>query len=182
MLRYQIKQPDELQPIEIRTILHYWEVDEWQQLSESEFKNKFAQSEFHLLTNENFKILAVARLNFDFSIKVQDQFYKLVELVGLVAMEKRRGYGKKLIENLVANVKARNLQTISFCEMVNRPFYQSCQLPMLLNQAKQLREPTGAEWLVPEDDDLLIVHLSEEHTQILKNLSPENLGYLVLGN
>jgi hypothetical protein len=43
-----------------------------------------------------------------------------------------------------------------------------------------LRQPEGEEWLIPADDDLLILNLSEENTRILQNLSPENLGYLIV--
>jgi hypothetical protein len=86
-----LSQPAELQTPEIQMILLHWDIAEWMQLSEAEFKEMFAQSEFHLLTDDNFKILSVTRFNFSFGIKVQSQVYGLVELVGLVAIYKTPG-------------------------------------------------------------------------------------------
>ncbi len=178
MLQYRVKQTADLQAQEIKTILRHWEITEWQQLGEKEFKKLFTHSEFHLLTDANFKIVAAARINFDFKIKVEAQVYELAELVGLVALEKRCGYGRKLMQELVTNLKKRNIEAIGFCEKENRPFYQKCQIPIMQNQAKQLREPAGEKWLIPEDDDLLDINLTLKTALLLKSLSPNNLGYL----
>jgi hypothetical protein len=179
MLQYQIKKADDLQTQEIETILKHWEIAEWRQLSKEEFKKIFTYAEFHLLTDENFKILAVARINFDFKIKVEDQIYEIAELVGLVAIEKRSGYGRKLLQEIVTNLKNRNIEAIGFCEKENRPFYYKCQIWNMRDQAKQLREPAGEKWLIPEDDDVLAINLSEKNALLLQSLSPDKLGYLL---
>ncbi|RDC62181.1 N-acetyltransferase [Adhaeribacter pallidiroseus] len=179
MAHYQIKPAADLQAPEIETILKHWAIAGWEDLGEKEFKANFAFSEFHLLTDENFKILAVARLNFAFKIKVADQVYEIAELVGLVAMQKRCGYGRKLMQELITNVKTRKVEVIGFCVKENRPFYQQLQIPILRNQAKQLREPAGEQWLVPEDDDLLAVNLSASHTFLFKSLNFKKLGFLL---
>jgi hypothetical protein len=80
---------------------------------------------------------------------------------------------------LITNLKNRNIEALGFCEKENRPFYQKCQIPIMLDQAKQIREPAGEEWLMPDDDDLLDINLSEKNALLLKSLNPAKLGYLL---
>lgn len=164
---------------EIRTILSYWEVEEWKALTGDEFRDMFKQSEFHLLTTNHSVILCLARINFDFAIRTGNALYTVAELVGLVATEPGKGYGKELLSLIQENVKSRDIELISFCEKANRGFYQKCGVPILTDQARQLREPDNGDWLIPTDDDILAINLSEHGINLLNSLNPEKPGYLV---
>lgn len=178
-ISYSQKTGNDLSEEEIRTILNYWDVDEWKALTNDAFRNMFKQSEFHLLTDNYSVILCLARINFDFAIRISNMLYPIAELVGLVSTEPGKGYGKELLSFIQANVKSRDIELISFCEKANRGFYQKCGVPILLNQAKQLWEPDNGNWLIPTDDDILAINLSEHGINLLNSLSPEKPGYLV---
>jgi GNAT superfamily N-acetyltransferase len=179
---YTIKKSTELTTQEINTILQYWEIEAWMQMTEEEFRHAFKDSAFHLLTYNGSEILCLARINFDFSIQVGQQLYRIAELVGLVAAEKGKGYGKALIGHIRDYVENRQIEVIGFCEKELRPFYQKCDVPILYDQAKQLREKKGNEWVSSTDDDVLIIHLSEDSIRLFNSLNTQNLGYLVFSH
>lgn len=176
---YKIRNATELSPSEIEIILEYWQVEEWKKMNTSEFKKKFTQSEFHFLTDEASNILALARINFDFKIQIQNELYAIAELVGLVAVVKMKGYGKKLIKNIQSSWKERNIEAIGFCEKQLRSFYEKCAITIMVDKAKQLRERESNQWIIPTDDDILDVSLSRNSLSLLKDLSSTNIGYLI---
>ncbi|MBD2753845.1 GNAT family N-acetyltransferase [Spirosoma validum] len=178
-ITYTIKRVDNLSELEIATILKHWDIDEWKALPINAFRQLFKQSEFHLLTDTDAAIRCLARINFDFTISIDNELYTIAELVGLVATAPGKGYGRNLLSLIQENVKSRNINLISFCEAANRGFYQKCGILILLNKAKHLREPDKDEWLVPADDDILAINLSERNVNLLNSLNPEKLGYLV---
>jgi hypothetical protein len=176
---YTVKKATDLTEEEVNVILKSWEVEEWYSLSIEQFKEKFHHSEFHLLKDDESKILCLARLNFDFKIRIQDKIYEFAELVGLVATVRMRGYAKGLLEYMKDNLVARNIETIGFCEKPLRPFYEKCNITIIKDRAKLLREEEGDGWIIPSDDDILVLNLSAESVNILMSLSSENPGYLI---
>ncbi|WP_207434180.1 GNAT family N-acetyltransferase [Sabulibacter ruber] len=176
---YHSKKAEDLREEEIATILEHWEVPEWRQMDAEAFREKFAKSDFHLLVGERSEILCVARINFDFRIRINDQEHDFAEFVGFVAMEKGKGYGTQLLEAVVGSMKARNVETIGFCEQELRPFYEKCGIEILYDKAKRLREMESDQWVVPTDDDILVLNLSSEKLEALRNLNEDNLGYLI---
>ncbi len=178
MLTYQVKQAQELSAGEINQVLHAWEVQEWMNLSEAAFKQHFAQSEFHLLTGPENTLLAVARINFEFCLRIDQHRYAFAELVGLVSLQPRRGYGSHLLDLLTGNLRGRQVETLGFCEQPLRSFYQQCKVPILYGQARYVHERNHDQWVASTDDDILDLTLSRESAELLNGLNGQRLAYL----
>ncbi len=179
MHQYTIRKANELAAPEIGQILQYWEVSEWAGMDEDTFRHAFRDSEFHLLTDERSTLLALARINFDFCLEIAGVRYRFAEFVGFVAAEKRKGYGSELLSAITGNLRSRRIETIGFCESEVRGFYQKCRIYILYDQAKHLREFDQNQWIVPTDDDILDLTLSEESRRLFAALDDRNLAYLV---
>ena len=179
MPKHEIKKASDLTTQQIRTILEHWEVDEWISLTDKQFSDKFKNSEFHLLLDSKSDMLSVARINVEFQIRIQNKNYSFPELVGLVSVIKMNGYGRQLLESITTSLRERNIEAIGFCEKELRSFYEKCNIEILYNQAKQLRESDNGNWTVPADDDILNLTLSNDSKNLLSNLSQDNLGYIV---
>lgn len=177
---YTIKETSKLSLKEIRVILTHWDVPEWKNMSGEKFRSTFSKSEFHLLTGPDSKLLCVARINFRFKIEVQQIIYNIAELVGLVAIEKGKGYGKRLLGHIQQNLIKRNIEVIGFCEKPARPFYEKCNIPVLYNKAKYLIETTGEEEIISSDDDILNINLRAATCKVIKGLNKKKTGHLLL--
>lgn len=179
MRNHVIKRAPELTAAEIGLILHHWEVEAWAALSEAAFKDQFRHSEFHLLTGEGASLLALARINFDFRLEIEGVQHGWAEFVGFVAAQPRRGYGSALLAALVSSLQSRGIQALGFCEEPVRPFYEKCNVHILYDQARYLREKQYDCWGIPPDDDILDLSLSGESRRLLASLHPGKLAYLV---
>ncbi len=179
MSHYKVKAAANLRDSDIKTILEIWELADWEGMNPDAFREKFKNSEFHLLKNQSSGILAVARMNFDFKIQINDQTYAYPEFGGFVASPRGKGYGTELLVNVIQNLKARKMEALGFCEKPLRPYYEKCGIQILYDQAKFLREAEQNEWVPSNDDDILDLTLSSTSLQLLKSLNPENLAFLV---
>ena len=173
-MNYLIKKTDELSIPEIEYILRLWDISEWMAMNSSDFRFSFKDSEFHFLMDQHEEILALSRLNFDFTLEISGKQYIFAEIVGLVSAQEKKGYASLLVKFLKENTEQRNLEAIGFCLKELRPFYHQCSIEVLENKAKSIMENSGTESLPSEDDDILIFHLSDERKELLKSLSPEN--------
>jgi predicted GNAT superfamily acetyltransferase len=178
-MKYQIKKPEELTEYEIETMLVLWEVEDWSTMTPEEFRVSFKDSEFHLLLGANGEIACLLRLNFDFVLKISGQQYSFVEMGGLVAAQKGKGYGSILIKLSLENIRKRDLETIGFCFSDLRPFYEKCGVEILFDKAKNIKEKEDNEWISSEDDDILVIHLSKEKENLMHQLGSENNAYLI---
>ncbi|MGU3377448.1 GNAT family N-acetyltransferase [Chryseobacterium sp. M5A1_1a] len=178
-MKHQIKQANELTENEIEHILQLWDVSEWNMMKPAFFRSFFKDSEFHFLLDTNKAILAIMRVNFDFTLKIAEEEYSFAEAVGFVATHRKKGYGSKLIQYFIQNVKERNMETIGFCHFELRPFYEKCEIEILYDKAKMIKESLGSEWINSEDDDILIFNLSDERKGSLNRLSEKNNAYLM---
>lgn len=177
---YTIKETSRLSLKEINIILTHWDVPEWKNMSSEKFRSVFSQSEFHLLTGPDSKLLCASRINFRFKIEVKQIIYNVAELVGLVAIEKGKGYGKRLLIHIQQNLIKRNIEVIGFCEKPVRPFYKKCSIPVLYNKARYLVEMTGDEKVISSDDDILNISLQPATLKVIKGLNKQMTGHLLL--
>lgn len=178
-MKYQIKTPDELTEKEIEHILQLWEVSEWNTMKPDYFRSFFKDSEFHFLLDTTEEILAIIRVNFDFTLKISEKEYSFAEVVGFVATHRKKGYGSQLIQYFTENVRKRNMETIGFCHSELRPFYEKCEIEILYDKAKMIMENIDSEWINSDDDDILIFKVSDERKKLLSQLSIENNAYLI---
>lgn len=177
-MKYHIKKPNELAENEIETLLKLWDISQWNSMETLHFRSFFKDSEFHFLVDSEEEILAVVRLNFDFVLEISDVQYHFAEAVGLVSSQKKKGYGKKLIKYCIDNSIERNIDTIGFCLSELRTFYNKCNMTILHDKAKFIKEKNGSEWISSDDDDILIFNLSEDKKELLNQMNSENNAYL----
>lgn len=177
-MNYQIKKPDELTDHDTRYILNLWEVAEWNSLNSSDFRNLFKDSEFHLLLDPENEILAVIRLNLNFTLEISGKPYSFGEAVGLVSAQEKKGYGSKLVQYFKENMIQRNIECIGFCATDLRPFYRLCGIDILENKGKAIKENTGNGWVTSDDDDILIFNISGITQTLLIELGPGKNAYL----
>jgi len=178
-MNYQIKKPDDLTDHEINHILSLWEIPEWNEMTPAYFRNFFKDSEFHMLSDSGNEILAVIRLNLDFTLEISGKRYSFAEAVGLVSAREKKGYGSQLVQLFKENLIERNIEAIGFCATGLRPFYQKCDIENLENRARAILENTKEGWISSEDDDILIFNASGETHELLRELGPENNAYLI---
>lgn len=178
-MKYQIKETKELTENEIEHILKLWDISAWNTMKSPYFRMFFKDSEFHFLMDKDENILAVLRVNFDFTLQIADTAYAFAEAVGLVATHKKKGYGAALVSRFKENVIHRNKETIGFCHSDLRPFYEKCDIEILYDKAKMIKESIGSDWVNSEDDDILIFHTSQERKELLNQLSSQNNAYLI---
>jgi GNAT superfamily N-acetyltransferase len=179
MYQYERKRAHSLSQDEISTILRHWEVPEWSGLTAGEFHETFERSEFYLLRDQDLRVLSLARLNFNFGIRIGGRVFKVAEFVGFVSVEKGKGYGTSLLRHIAADVQLRNIETIGFCEKNVRPFYEKCGIPIYQNKGRYLREKTSRGWVASADDDILDIHLSLDTAKAVKGLNMLTRGYIV---
>lgn len=178
-MNYQIKKPDKLTDHETEHILNLWEVPEWKEMTPSGFRSFFKDSEFHMISDSGNEILAVIRLNLNFTLEISGKQYTIAEAVGLVSSQEKKGYGSQLVQLFQENLIERNIEAIGFCATGLRPFYQKCNIEILENRAKAILENTKDGWISSEDDDILIFNASGETKELLKELGPEKIAYLI---
>jgi len=179
MHNYSVKKPADLSEEEIQLILQTWDVDEWKEMAEHAFREKFKHSEFHLLTGSSSNLLSVARINFKFKVSVGEKEYEIAELVGFVTVEILKGYGKVLLGKIAENLKGRNVEAIGFCKKRTSPYYESVGLKVFHEKVKHLREKKNDQWFTPTEDDDIVALTLEDHTiEIFQSLSDERPAYL----
>ncbi|QMU27515.1 hypothetical protein [Adhaeribacter radiodurans] len=179
MSHYKVKAAVNLLDSDVKAILNFWEMTNGQNMTPDVFKEKFKNSEFHLLKDHSSNLRAVARMNFDFKLKIDDQTYTYPEFGGFVAKPRSKGYGTELLVNLIQNLKKRKIEALGFCEKPLRLYYEKCGIQILYDQAKFLREAGENDWVISSDDDILDLTLSPASVQLLQSLNSANLAYLI---
>ncbi|AYZ11357.1 N-acetyltransferase [Chryseobacterium arthrosphaerae] len=178
-MRYQIKSTDELTENEIEHILQLWDIDVWNTMKADYFRTFFKNSEFHFLLDAEENILAVIRVNFDFTLEISGKALPFAEAVGLVSAHRKKGYGAQLVRHFRDHVTLQKMETIGFCHQELRPFYEKCDIEIVYDKAKMIKESIGSEWVNSEDDDILIFNVSQERKELLRQLSAQNNAYLI---
>lgn len=172
-MQYSVKHPEDLSDKEVGLILKSWEIKSWLGLDAAGFRLKFKDSEFHFLEIDD-KVVSLARINFDFKLEIQGKSHCFAELVGLVSLEKAKGYARILLREIFTDLSERQIQTIGFCKSELRPFYEKNNIRILYGKGSFITEFDSHQWIDSDDDDILLVNISEENLTILQNLSERN--------
>ena len=178
-MKYEVKQITELTETEIEHILQFWDISSWNSMKSDYFRTFFKNSAFHFLLDADKNILSLIRVNYDFILEISGTQLPFAEAVGLVAAQKKKGYGAKLVEYFRDYVIRNNIETIGFCHQELRPFYEKCNVEILYDKAKTIKENIGTEWINSEDDDILIFNVSAKRKEQLSQLSDKNNAYLI---
>ena len=129
---YNIKPVEDLTNLEILIILDLWNIDSWKFMEPSEFKSRFRESEIHFLKDDRGSILCLARISFNFTLKISGTDYYFTEFAGLVSSQKHKGFGLMLIELIIENMKQRDLDSIGFSDKKLRSFYDKSKAGLLM--------------------------------------------------
>src|ERR1700681_3785704 len=149
MIDYTVKKLYELSDSEIKTILENWDVADWKEMGADEFRKRFENSEFHLLTDSGLNMLSIARINFKFKVRIGEMVYPIAELVGFVTIVILKGYGKMLLDHIKENLNNRKIEAIGFCKNKNSVFYENSGFKVFYNKVKFLREKKDEKWFTP---------------------------------
>jgi hypothetical protein len=168
----------ELTPVEIGILLGAWSVQEWKMMTVGQFQEKFINSDFYLL-KETDEIVALLRVNNSFTFRVGERTVNIPELVGLVSLVQKKGYGKIILEKLKIDLMQNNKECVGFCFSYNRGFYEKCGIEVLPGVAKYFKERDGEAWRDAEDDDVINVYLSEINREMILGLNAGNNAYLI---
>ena len=180
MSKHLIKEADQLSDTEITTILTAWDIEEWRSMKKETFREKFKDSLFHLLTDNNDTILSLARINQKFSLSIKEDVCSFAEFVGFVSVEKHKGYGSVLLQLTKEHAKKNDIQLIGFCKKELRPFYRKNDIELMEDKASFILETENGEWASSTDDDILILNLSQEQKNLLSGLMKDKPAYLIL--
>jgi N-acetylglutamate synthase-like GNAT family acetyltransferase len=176
-MNYIIKQANEIDSKFIPQILKAWGISEWIDMSNEQFVEKFSDSEFHIVLDNN-EIVSVLRIYKNFSFNVNEKVYNIPEMVGLVSIVEGRGYGKFLLENMKKNLVERNVECIGFCFEHNRGFYSKCGIEVMEGKAKFFLEEQEDRLVPSEDDDVININLKPETREAIINLTKDNPAIL----
>ncbi|MET0461759.1 MAG: hypothetical protein ABW007_01340 [Chitinophagaceae bacterium] len=179
MGNYTVKSVDQLADLEIDVILVNWNVKEWLPMNASMFRKTFRQSVFHFLSDPNGNILSLARVNNDFPLQIQDKIYQFAEFVGFVSVEKQKGHGSSLLQEISREAKRQGTQLIGFCERQLRTFYTRNGMDLLTGKARSIFEQTNGEWTPSTDDDIIVLNLSEQNRKLLNGLGEQCRAYFI---
>ena len=179
MHEYQIKNAAELTTAEIALFLTHWNVGEWLSLTPAEFREKFTHSGFRMLKDADANTLSLARINNNFNLEIDKKIFRFAELVGLVSVERNKGYGRELLNCIKAEMRAAGVPAIGFCERQLRPFYNKCGVQIIYDKARSIFERVGDGLQPSTDDDILVLNLSEDLHNVLNALDENRRAYLV---
>lgn len=147
-----IKSSKDLSDIEIKQILHGWNVEERNHLSPEKFRHEFSGSEFYLLYDNN-KLVTFCRRIKNFKFELNGNEYKLSQLAGLVSLNRGKGFAKELMDFTRIHLQAEKIECIGFCKKYNREFYEKCGIEVF---------PGKASTIVEGEDDIVNINLGSE--------------------
>ncbi len=159
-MRYQIKSTDELTENEIEHILQLWDIDIWNKMKTDYFRTFFKDSNFiscwmpvktYWPCSGLILILLWRFLGKGFLLQKQSVWFLLTG---------KKGYGAQLVRHFRDHVTLQKMETIGFCHQELRPFYEKCNIEIVYDKAKMIKESIGSEWINSEDDDILIFNVS----------------------
>ena len=177
---YNIKSVGDLTNLEILLILDLWNIDSWKFMEPSEFKSRFRESEIHFLKDELGSILCLARISFNFKLKISGTDYYFTEFAGLVSSQKHKGFGLMLIERIIENMKQRDLDSIGFSDKKLRPFYGKSGVALIHDAAGFIFQQSDGELVKSSLDDIIVVNLRDSHYRQLVGLDGQNFAIMIL--
>lgn len=176
-MHYEVSKAVHLSEEDIHTILSCWNVPGWLQMSVADFRQRFFNSEFHLL-REDGRVVSIARINADFLLEINNTLWRVAEFVGFAAVTQGKGYGSELLHAVIKTIQESGTVTIGFCEKELRPFYEKHGIPILYDAAKYILEKEDDNWVPSTDDDILILYATDEDMSLLNSLGKDNPGYI----
>ena len=153
-----VKRGSELSEKEIEQINNTWR-GAWPDtdLLDSERREEFASETYFLAFSED-KIVSVGRL-IPVELEFMGKTYMIEGIADMVSAHKGKGYGKKVMNEMVHYLEEKGETGIGFCSSRNSPFYMKCGLEIAKDKLGDFlyKHPDGnaTKSEDPEDDDIV---------------------------
>lgn len=137
----------------------------------------FAKSKIFMIKSAgDDQILAFARLN-PISIWMEAKEYKIWALGAVIAIQKKQGFGKLLLEDIKNFIDQQDKVLVGFCNRQISAFYQKCGMLVLSNGADRSRYSDDQGQLIKgKSDDLFFYPL--QNTILNKLVAKPDLYFI----
>jgi hypothetical protein len=119
-----------------------------------DFKKDYEQNTLWFFVKENNKIVALGGLR-PIKIKYLRKNYNIRGFCSIIAIKKKRGYGKAVIQSMINYLKRYKKTGLGFCERKNAKFYEKSGLKIkkdLINRFVYLK-PKAKKRIIDEGGD-----------------------------
>jgi len=120
-------------------------------------KEKLRKTLFFLLVSDR-KILAMGGLVPVEPVSFQGELFSIMGIGGIVANEKGKGYGKKVMATIINYLSKYDKTGVGFCTMRNKAFYEKCGLKVNSEGIKRFVFKNGEKAITNEGDDCVIFY------------------------
>lgn len=108
------------------------------------------------LQAEGGEILAMGELFLIEPVVFDDERFSIMGIGGIVANEKGKGYGKKIMPAIKDHLLSCGITGVGFCEMHNRGFYEKCGFEVDTNLIRRFVFLEDGRRIVNMEDDCVL--------------------------
>lgn len=103
-----------------------------------------------LVRNEQRILVAFGRLHV-IKVKFMNEEYEILGIATVLSIEKKKGYGRLVIEKMKEHIKEKRFTAIGFCDPDDTPFYVKCGLGVVEKGTDRFIFPGGPKNTKPGD-------------------------------
>jgi len=108
------------------------------------------------LLEEGERILALGELVPIEPIKFNDETFSVLGIGGIVANEKRKGYGREIMTAIKTYLKTHDKTGVGSCALKNKGFYEKCGLGVNCSSLKRFVYRKEGKKIINDSDDCVI--------------------------
>jgi hypothetical protein len=90
--------------------------------------SKYHEDIFFILKDNN-KIVAFGHLK-KIKISYLGNKYNILGMANLISIEKKKGYGKQVVKEMIKFANKKNKTIVGFCQNHNKKFYEKCNIKL----------------------------------------------------
>ena len=154
------------------------EISQINQAKTKEFKAPPLQAralktaKFFLLLDGD-KILAIGELIPVEPVNFSGEIFSILGVGGILASEKGKGYGKKIMAAIKDYLVSKNKTGIGFCVLRNKDFYKKCGFKVDTNSIKRFVFQKGNKKITNSEDNCVLYLDSSDHFMQKVLLNPD---------
>lgn len=138
--------------------------------------NKEGKNLFVLIKDEENTLVSFARLKIDIRLSFDKKFYTIIGISSVIALEKKKGYGKLLVKTIKDYILQQKKTAIGFCDPKNSPFYEKCGLYILKNGVERFIYLDENDKPVPgKPGDMLYIAGEDDFIQRMEQIPEEKV-------
>jgi hypothetical protein len=105
---------------------------------------------YFLVRNGSGKLVSFGRLHY-LKVMFRGKLYPILGIASILSIEKRKGFGKIVIEEMEKFIRKRKMTAIGFCDNEDVAFYEKCGLGILKNSIDRFIFSKGSKSEKPGD-------------------------------